>query len=66
METGSKSGKPARKQFRIRGICRDAAILGVTRVHLSYVLRGKRPGESLLSRYSQLKNSQAQKVKPKK
>lgn len=50
--TGRKRGP------RIRGICADAAALGVTHEHLALVLRGKRKSEPLLARYQALKQSQ--------
>lgn len=43
---------------RIRGICADAAALGVTPEHLALVLRGKRKSEPLQTRYQALKESQ--------
>ena len=43
---------------RIRGICADAAALGITRDHLRLVLQAKRPSRSLLRRYRQLKRAQ--------
>lgn len=43
---------------RIRGVCADAAALGVTAEHLALVLRGKRQSESLRTRYQALKESQ--------
>jgi DNA-binding phage protein len=44
--------------WRFRGLCADAAALGVHRTHLYKVLSGDRPGRSLLARYSALKLSQ--------
>jgi hypothetical protein len=43
----------------IRGICADAERLGVSRVHLHLVLKGKRKSRSLLERYNKLQKQKA-------
>ena len=43
--------RKTRRTESIVGIVKDAATLGVTRVHLYLVLTGKRPSASLKSRY---------------
>jgi hypothetical protein len=45
--------------WRFRGICADAAALGVHRTHLYKVLSGERPGKSLTARYQALKAAQS-------
>jgi hypothetical protein len=49
--------KPKRR-WKFRGICKDAALLGVHRTSLYKVLAGVRPGKSLSRRYAELKQSQ--------
>ena len=46
-----------REVRRFPGITRDAAELGVTRVHLWKVLTGRRSSLSLTRRYSELKEN---------
>jgi hypothetical protein len=40
---------------RIKGICADSQILGVSRIHLWHVLHGHRESAPLLERYQILK-----------
>lgn len=50
---------PIKRHWRFKGICSDAAALGVDRAHLTKVLTGKRPSKSLTARYNALKTAQA-------
>jgi hypothetical protein len=47
----------------IRGICADAATLGVHRCHLWFVLTGRRESKPLMRRYRALKEQQARTAK---
>jgi hypothetical protein len=51
---------PNKRRWKFRGICADAAALGVHRHSLAEVLKGNRPGNSLLQRYHALKTAQNQ------
>ncbi len=53
----TKTNGKGKRQFRFRGICKDAIRLGVTRVHLYLVLTGQRESKSLLDRYEQLRQA---------
>ena len=57
MQSNTKIRKRAPK---IRGLCADAEELGVTRMHLWAVLKGKRESRSLTRRYKALKQQQSQ------
>jgi len=59
MKASKKSWWRPRGPVRFKGICRDAEILGRSRIHLYYVLCGTRPGPGLLARYHALKAQQA-------
>lgn len=52
-----KFGKPARCATEFNGISRDARLLGVSRIHLWYVLKNRRHSPSLIRRYHQLRRS---------
>lgn len=51
------TGKVKRGATEFHGIGRDAAQLGVTRVHLWLVLKGKRESRPLIRRYQQLRRA---------
>lgn len=55
--TSQKSNQKRKGKLRSRwpGIVRDAELLGVTRQHLFYVLKGERKSPPLLRRYRALK-----------
>ena len=54
-----KGVQTARRAADITGICRDAQRLGVTRVHLYLVLKGRRHSARLMNRYAALKGGAA-------
>ncbi len=56
-----KRGTKKKRSWRFRGICADAAALGVHRTSLYKVLAGVRPGKSLSQRYTALKEQQGPK-----
>ncbi len=47
--------KRRRRRIKFPHICADALALGVSRVHLWYVLSGKRVSQRLITAYDQLK-----------
>jgi hypothetical protein len=55
----SRNKKTRKRGPRIPGICADAEALGVHRIHLWNVLKGRRESRSLLRRYKALKQQQA-------
>jgi len=55
----SRSNRNPKRAPRIPGICADAEALGVTRIHLWCVLKGRRESASLKRRYAALKTKQA-------
>jgi hypothetical protein len=56
-KTTKKRYTPQNPQFP--GIVRHAQILGVTRIHLWFVLKGLRESKTLLLRYRELKRQEA-------
>lgn len=58
MRHATQKRKQQGRAENIVGIVKDAATLGVTRVHLYLVLTGKRPSASLRERYYALKREQ--------
>lgn len=54
-QSDKKIQRPRRRATRFPGIVADAARLGVSRIHLYYVLTGQRESRPLLARYRDLK-----------
>lgn len=60
MAKGTKNlQRPRRGATRFPGIVKDAARLGVNRIHLYLVLTGQRESRPLLRRYTELKRGGA-------
>jgi hypothetical protein len=59
MKTVGQEQITRKRAADIKGICRDAERLGVHRIHLYLVLKGKRESARLLRRYHELKGAAA-------
>lgn len=60
--TAERKSKTGRRAPRIRGLQEDAKHLGVTRVHLRYVLSGYRHSPGLMARYRALQSERVEKL----